>query len=478
MKAALVVDHPMRDLPGLVLVARDLAVRGVEVILVPYNLASTELPAVCPDVVLLPHLRRLDEELAATLLDVGISIVVLDTEGGVVESLDSYARIFSSNRGILDQIKTYCGWGSKISDHLVASGRLRRDQIVLTGSPRFDFYAPQWRKAAGGYSGRRTSGNLGKTVLLIGTFTLANPRFRSQEDEVRFLVEESNWDPNLVGRRLEAEQKCFDGLIDLANELSSWQPDLDWVLRPHPFENLESYRRDLRSGVRVCSEGTVDQLILQSRVLIHRGSTTSVEAALAGIPALTPGWLPDWAQVRLIGMASQECPDIGALKNQICGCLDDEAPASCEQSSFIAAMGDWFSEIDGMAHRRVADVLLAASDLPSPSTDRCLKQLNGVFEGGLSGPIGRVRTLLGVPIGFSLRRLRAVDSQDWWDRSAKFFGPQRVSEVLEQINRAELGALGPGHGVEIEVSRARESGGYVAAHPFGRAVMMKANSRR
>jgi hypothetical protein len=56
-RIALVVDNPMRDLPGLVLVASELAKRNTIPVLVPFNLCPKELYFLAPDFVLLNYLR-------------------------------------------------------------------------------------------------------------------------------------------------------------------------------------------------------------------------------------------------------------------------------------------------------------------------------------------------------------------------------------------------------------------------------------
>ena len=60
-RVAFVVDHPQRDLAGLVLTALDLCRHGVTCHLVPLNLQERELPALGPDFVVLNYLRRGNE---------------------------------------------------------------------------------------------------------------------------------------------------------------------------------------------------------------------------------------------------------------------------------------------------------------------------------------------------------------------------------------------------------------------------------
>jgi hypothetical protein len=63
-RVALVVDHPQRDLGGLVLIALELCRRGVHVHLVPLNLQEQELWALTPDLVVLNYVRPGNDRLA------------------------------------------------------------------------------------------------------------------------------------------------------------------------------------------------------------------------------------------------------------------------------------------------------------------------------------------------------------------------------------------------------------------------------
>ena len=63
-RIAIVVDHPERDLAGLVLTALDLTQRGIVCHLVPLNLQEREIWALAPDFVLFNYLRRSNEQFA------------------------------------------------------------------------------------------------------------------------------------------------------------------------------------------------------------------------------------------------------------------------------------------------------------------------------------------------------------------------------------------------------------------------------
>src|SRR5215470_7793460 len=129
---ALVVDHPQRDLAGLVLTALDLAQRGIVCHLVPMNLQEREIWALAPDFVLFNYLRRSNERFARSLIDAGIAFGVLDTEGAVWPDPDEYASLLWKDATLRAKARCVCLWGARLASFLIDRGFFTRDQIVVT----------------------------------------------------------------------------------------------------------------------------------------------------------------------------------------------------------------------------------------------------------------------------------------------------------------------------------------------------------
>src|SRR5437667_6174836 len=142
---ALIVDHPQRDLAGIVLTGVQLCQQGVICHLVPHNLEDRELWALAPDLVLLNFFRPANEGLARKLMTAGIQVAVLDTEGGVWPTEEAYVELLWQDAKLRRQLECVCMWGPRLARHLVAREVLSSEQVVVTGCPRFDFYHPQWQ---------------------------------------------------------------------------------------------------------------------------------------------------------------------------------------------------------------------------------------------------------------------------------------------------------------------------------------------
>jgi len=435
VRVALVVDNPLRDLPGIVLVALTLCDHGATCYLVPMNLAQRELCALAPDFVLLNYLRRANEALAQMLLDAGIGLGVLDTEGGVFPSFDSYAATMAQGSKTRLGIACYCAWGHQLARHVVEQGWYRSDQVVVTGAPRFDFYVPPWRAAALRMSSEYVGGCPPPIILVNGSFALANPAFTSPEEEAK-LWAKSGHDPYEVARWQEGQRATMACFAELANNLARRFSDATFVYRPHPFERVETYHRllDTRDNLRLTRAGTVDGWILRAAAVIQHGSSTAVEAGLAGVPALFPAWIPTAMPLRVPEVASVQCAS------------------------------------DGKAHDRVAQAVLqhARPCDPKERLRACRRALYGGLDGGVRARAsGAVRRALGLPPDWSFRRWRIVVPASW-DRSLKRFGVREVAAIVTAVEEASRGSAQ----MRIGVRAAQCGCDYYFDYTAGRSVVL------
>lgn len=435
-RVALVVDHPQRDLGGLVLTALDLCRRGIAVHLVPLNLQEQELWALAPELVVLNYVRPGNDRLARQLLEAGIRIGVLDTEGGAWEDCRAYSELFWRDRALLGQLSFACMWGPRLAQHVVSEGLLDAPQVVVTGCPRFDFYAPSWRAVFTDAETQR------RPLILINTsFSYGNPRFASPERNRERLQRELGLGAERVDGYLAAERRAVDGMVDLARALSTDLPECRIVLRPHPFENPAAYRNALEGcpGVSVDTTGPVQPWIFRSAAVVQRSCSTAIEAALAGVPALSPQWIPAPAVVPVAESVSVPCATYEELRARVRSIVAPGADRHAMPATAQPVLDDWFFRSDGLAHARVADTV--AAHLPAPGAvnlPRARQRLYGVGAGEGRVPqrvAARLRYHLRLSPSWSFRPGQQAAAEAW-NRSDKRFGVDEVSALVTAIGAA------------------------------------------
>ncbi len=462
-RIALVVDHPQRDLGGLVLTALALCARGATCHLVPANIAPREIWALAPDLVVLNYFRRSNEALGRAMRDAGIRVALLDTEGAVWEDFESYRELLWRDADLLRGATLACTWGEWLARHATAHGVFAPAQLRVTGCPRFDLYHPDWRAVVAGPAPDVAPDARRPRVLLNTNFSTVNPRFASVAAKIETSQRNFGWTPARIAEILEAEREGMAGMIALVRALSQDLAAAEIAVRPHPFEDPEPYRRALAhaANVHVVAEGSVEPLILSADVVVQRSCTTAVESGLAGRPTLSPRWVTAAFEMPVAEAVSMPCADYGTLRDAALAILDGRFVVPAEVAETIArTTREYFHVLDGDAHQRVADALLSTLDGPrTVDVPECTRLLYH-FAGDQPRPVpvvaaGHVRRALRLTPDFSFRRLRRVPEQRW-PRTAKYFGAADVQRLAGAIG-ARPRARAEGFGA-VEIGLARERG--------------------
>ena len=473
-RIALIVDHPRRDLAGLVLTAFELCQHNVTCHLIPMNLQYNELFALRPDFVLLNYLRRSsNERLAGQLAEAGIQFGLLDTEGGVWSDFDSYTELLWSDKNLLQQASVVCMWGPKLAEHLTAEGFFAAKQIQLTGCPRFDFYDPQWHSVL--KNGSLNSGREKNPRILINTnYYTVNSRFASPEQNMR-QMQARGWDRIRMENLLQAEKRAIEAMIDLAQNLAGDFPQAEIVIRPHPFETPETYHRSLKHlrNVKVNADGPVQPHISRATAVIQRSCTTAIEAGLATIPTFSPQWFSAPSFMPMAESVSVPCNSYAEMRSKLEAVFSGDYRSAGEiQRRIETIVNDWFFRIDGSSYKRVAHAVLNSLDNCRRVDDRLCSRylygLNGPHQGAIDFLSSHLRHSLRLSLDWSFRRLRTIRASDW-TQTDKYFSLADVQDLTERIHpllRSCSADVRP-----VRAVLARERGDYSSSY-FGHSITL------
>lgn len=478
-RIALLVDHPQRDLRGLVLTALELSRRGAVCHLVPANIAPREVWALAPDFLLLNYFRRSNEALARGALAANMGVGLLDTEGGVWSDVESYVELLWPDASLRHAARGVCVWGNAMAAELVARDVFTAGQVAVTGCPRFDVYHPAWR-------GLLTGGMAvqpGRPRVLVNTnFSTVNPRFTSVEQKVETSRRNFGWSDERVAGLLRTETLAIAAMIDLVARLARDFPGVDLVVRPHPFERPDPYEDGLRAlpNVIVDNAGGVEAPICRSTAVIQRSCTTGIEAGFAGTPTLSPRWVPAPFEMPAAEAVSLPCERYEELRDALAAVVAGRWTAPPEVAAAIATVThDWFHRRDGESYRRVADaVLRAVAGERRVNLAECDRLLYIDPEGTGLGMLARVgshvRRGLRLPPDWSFRRLqRAPDER--WPLTPKYFGAEDVRALAARIVDTARAAGNPLGGMTASVGLARERGEFRHG-AYGHSVTLAAAS--
>jgi surface carbohydrate biosynthesis protein len=338
LRIALIVDNPFRDLPALVLVATKLCERGAKCYLVPFNLQNKELQFLLPDFVLLNYQRVNSTELTNKLNSLGIKIGVLNTEGifsptpkyanTVLENdsntipssdFDDFYIAMTKDEKAREAVDCYCCWNTDFADYIAQNKFYNTSSIYLTGLPRIDLLCPDLKNLSMGFVPEVKK--IEKPLILItASFSLPAPKFQKEEEEIEMMVKYYNFKREFVLEWVSIEKEARDQYVALANTLSQRFPHIDFVYRPHPFENENFYYEKLlkNDNLHLIKKGTLDAWLHKSLALIHNKScTTSLEAGIAHVPVLTANWVKYHKSYPFLDGITLGAPDINDMIQKV-----------------------------------------------------------------------------------------------------------------------------------------------------------------
>jgi surface carbohydrate biosynthesis protein len=430
MRVALVVDSPKRDLDGLALVAYHLARQGVEGVLVPMYQQGYDVPLLAPDAIVVNYARQNNRDLLATYRALGIRVVVLDTEGGVLSEsgLDAppnWARQIRQS-GLASLLDGYFFWGAAVREAFAAESGIPSNRLHVTGCPRYDFCAAPWRRLLDfpdrGY------------VLVNTNFSAINPRFTRSSSEEKAIFRQLGWSREYVDRLFAEYESVFPRFLEAIECLAKAQPGTRIRVRPHPFEDERTYLRRL-DGMRnlvVDGSGSVLPAIANASCVVHLNCGTAVESLMLGTPAISLEFLNNdtlRSHASLPARISLHASSPDELVAMVSAPALLRARYEARRDGLIAEhLEPWFYRLDGRAAERVADATLAVvagARRPHGSIRAAILGGQGLSPGRLVA--GALSQLLGTRTVARLQELRVPA------RRAKAVVKTRVSRTIEAI---------------------------------------------
>jgi surface carbohydrate biosynthesis protein len=222
-------------------------------------------------------------------IDNGSVITSIDEEGGLVDENYLADAKFRFSDHTIKQCSAIFSWGTDDASTLKKVYPKYSKKIHKTGSPRADLWRPIFSKYWG-----KPHGTPNKPYLLV----VSNMSHANYFEPFHNLIE-----INRKGRQYERDPKLFFKKFAMASEhylttgafieaiqhLAKNNNGYDIVLRPHPTEDVKSWKIFLKGipNVHVIREGSITAWVNNAFAIMHNGCTTALEATVAGKPLVT-----------------------------------------------------------------------------------------------------------------------------------------------------------------------------------------------
>jgi surface carbohydrate biosynthesis protein len=463
MRIGLVLDNPKRDLTGLCLIAYHLLQQRHDVFIIPMYDQGSDVPFLQLDAIVVNYARTTNVELLKTYKRLGMTIFVLDTEGGLMPDSGQGSPEFWAQRvqeiGASLLIDHYIFWGTRHYEAYRKHSGIEEKRLHVAGSPRHDMCHPKWRPTLQ----HSRSG----FILVNLNFPLINPWWgeayvAADQESIGCpsAREEMSNTAKVIPVDLQKAHRFQDELLFTLNELvrtiravALANPDKSFVVRPHPFENQEVYKEYFarNPNVLVDGAGEVMSFIDAADLVLHLNCGTSVETRLLGkVPVSLEFLNSDAVKYNVTVPSKISYPVKGIEELDTLMKNPDAIPASYRQmESSYQELKPWFGELDGKAAERAASIV-AQHVLPCPRTTKMSCGLRGLCSCQVH-PKGRHVILGAVALLFGSRRVAAFRNMIRPQRAMKYTKVSAVRDKIKEFAQCDGGVL------EFSITWARHS---------------------
>jgi surface carbohydrate biosynthesis protein len=360
MKVGFVLDNPKRELDGLLLVAEELASVGHEVFIIPMYQQGLDIPLLGLDAVVMNYVRPNNGVLLTAYRRLGVHVFVMDTEGGVLSEQGAnapgkWAQSMRESR-LMDLMDDYLFWGRNVYEAFKQHSGKDPARLHLTGNPRFDFCEDRWRSLL--------TYPIADYVLVNTNFSAINPLFnRSDEEELEVLIA-AGWERTYIAPLLADLKTVFEKYLDTLVWLVERNPDITFLVRPHPFERDARYRDvfSAHPNVIVDGSGNVLNVIAHARCVLHLNCGTAAEACLMGKLPVSMEFLNTERLLRHTPLPSRVSLAVSS-REELDALVKKPEPFAWRYDAagvYAKYIEPWFYLRDGQAYSRVSCVILEA----------------------------------------------------------------------------------------------------------------------
>jgi surface carbohydrate biosynthesis protein len=276
-KIAIIIDHPDRDLDGLILLSTFLIKKNFEVVLVPMYYHSFEIPFINPDIILFNNIGDHNIEFIKRYKSKGISIAILNSEEGIHSSKLSadhplkMAKLFKK-KNYFKYVDLYFCWGSYVANFMRKYSGLLNKQVIVSGCPRYDLCSPNFKN-------KFFTKEIEFDFLINTNFQASNPLHKNVNlEKKKFLI--YGMEKKYIIKLFKSYDSTFVNYLNLIDTLVNLFKTKKFLLRAHPFENEDIYFSKFKKyqNVTIDRKGVIFKSIIKSNLVMHLNCGSSIDA--------------------------------------------------------------------------------------------------------------------------------------------------------------------------------------------------------
>ncbi len=360
----IVIEIKARELEGKTLLALEAAHRGFRVLLghkddVNKGLKMGFLP---PGVHYEKSLTRGKEEKLAWKKKMGCALVSQDEEAGL--RYESYQHFVSyrATTDNLDMVDALFCWGKDEHEAWAANYPLFASRLFITGSPRSDFWRPDFQGYFKNYVDKVQT-RYGRTILLVSNFHQANS-FKTVEERIAQNKKtgsiRTQGDEDNFLKKIQDIKLLYRHFTELICLLADTFPDTNFIVRPHPVEDISGWKNSLgeKKNIHIIFQGGISPWVRSSSAIIHNGCTTGIEAYASKVPAIAYTPFSSFVNWEIPNRLSINCATQEEVSRVLSRIINNENVNEHRTSENDELINNRLANITGdTAAKRIIDVL-------------------------------------------------------------------------------------------------------------------------
>lgn len=435
------VETQVREFDAKLLLACVAAERGRPAYIGFQNRIRNCITSIPPGIFIAKGFAEKKATILRILTNLGHEIYAWDEEGLVHHPpYVYYDRRMSAHS--LDYVSGLFAWGDDYKAMVEAYPNYDGTPIYSTGNPRADLLRPEVRQF---YDPdvQRIRDRFGRFVLLNSSFGTSNLAVGGSSVEQNRFSQSVHDAASYWSGQLAYRADLFALYRDMTGALAARFPDRTFVVRPHPAEDMGSWRDFAASypNLVIECEGNVTPWLMACDLMIHNGCMTAIEGALVDTPVIAYQPLRSETFDRhLPNNVSQSCETLDQLFDLVASIPGDNLPPPGNSRLHQALEGFLVQEEDRLAAEHIVDIIE--------------QEARGRANGSKPPAINRYGAWCAAELraaGKWLRSLRANDIYSPWHQRQQF--PElSVAQVEEKIARFN-NALGRFSTVSVSLAR-------------------------
>ncbi len=339
----------------------------------------------------------------ARFRELGVATVVVQKETTIAPlTMDEDSQVILRHTPFMADQMTVCS--ERHREFAVRTGA-PPDKVVVTGQPRFDFYAEA--------RARRTAGHGTRSILYLSY------------DDLSYLPADGSLGSWRV-LRAETEQALAAVAAD---------PSATVVVKHHPQQQA---RDDVLGdrAVRAARDADTRSLIAEADVVVGFQTTALFEAAVAGKPILYPAWGPVYERAAQLLIPFADHPELARhvrSPTELSALLAPATTLDPPGAAALATAEEHLGPVDGHATQRVLAVIRRHAH-PHQVTGRLpdARQVVGALLRTAGAPLAAAAAVF-LRIGRrpSLAAAASRHARYWWQEAAE--GAQIIRRRMAQV---------------------------------------------